>query len=629
MEEIKRPPHLYLVTKDQEKVIKTRSDNPKLKQPFQKINYTEEQLAEYIKCKRDILYFADNYFYNVTIDGGLTKIKLWDFQREVLQAMFDERYIVINSSRQIGKSMLYSIFCCHCMIFGDYKKIALLANKGDSSRGILNEKIKVAYEHLPIWMQQGVTTLNVGSIDLENHSSIKAYATTPDSVRSISCNVLICDEAAIIRDNLWAEFARSSFPTISAGKTSKIFIVSTPKGYNFFYDIVANAKLGKNKFRCFEFMWDVRPDRDEDWKNGEIALFGEDYFLQEYCHSFIGVKGTLVRGSILKKIIDDVTDNDYELNIKKLKRFKDLEKYFKNIRIYKQPTEDHTYIISCDSATNTDEMTGDSASIQILDVTELPFVQVGVVDFIDDTSYLEIPFVQVALAKIYNNAMIFNENNEGAGREANITISNEIGYENVYWQNKIAGYRTDVLSKSKGCANLKNAIEHGYIKLYDKITLYQLNQFGKKKNSYKAINGLDDAVMALIGCLYFLQLSQGEFDDLFKEKYIPLPPLSDVLKLIHTTVNDRIDESVVETDEGIEFKNKVLNEANNRISLNDLIDTIGNDPIALNRVLNKEKQMVRTIKGHEAKNDLMHDLFIKYDDDDDEVKNIDDLIFGD
>lgn len=633
-------PNHKLMTNSQIQKIKTHSFNPRLKQPFQKIEYTEEQIKEYIKCKEDVVYYANEYFYNTTIDGGLTKITLWDFQVEVLRAMQNERFIIINSSRQIGKSMLYSIYISWYMIFHDYKKVAIIANKAGTVKGILNEKIKVAYEQLPYWLQQAPTVWNVLGFSLENNSTVNVYATTPDTVRSISCNILIIDEAAIIRDSLWNEFAKSSFPVISAGKSSKIFIVSTPKSYNHFYYLVTNAKLKKNNFHAFEFMWDVRPDRDEAWKQGEIALFGEDYFNQEYCCGFIGTSGSLIRGTILKKIIDDATETNYELDITKIRKLKNLNKYFKNIRIFKEPIEDHIYITSLDDATETDEEDNDGACIQILDITSLPFEQVAVADFVDDTSYLEIPYVEVALAKIYNNSWIFNENNDGACREANITIVNEIGYEYIYWKSgeKIAGYRTNTITKSKGCANLKQAVEHGYLKLYDRVTLTQLNQFGKVKESYKAITGSDDNIMSLIGTLHFLQLAQEDIEYIFSDRFYQLPPVADLLKIIHTTVNDSLDENITQKEDGmIEFKNQILNmKEDDRFSLNDLIDTVGSDPATIMRQMERRKNITQTVSGKEYGNkdealDLVMMGFQEHDTDDEpkRKKTIDDYLFDD
>lgn len=296
------------------------------------------------------------------------------------------------------------------------------------------------------------------------------------------------------------------------------------------------------------------------------------------------------------------------------------------------PEPGHLYITSLDSATNTDESDGDSACIQILDITQLPFVQVAVADFIDDTSYLEIPYVQVELAKIYNNAYIFNENNEGAGRESNHIIINEIGYENIFWEKpKLPGYRTTVLTKAKGCQNLKQLIERGYLKLYDNTTVHQLFQFAKKNNSYEATEGHhDDSVMSLVGCLFFLQLSQERIEEVFTDPdcYYRLPSIVDLLKIIYTTRYESIEEAVEINEDGTTFQNKLLNQRQG-MSLNEMIESGMDDPLTLFRAQEKLRSSVTTVRGAEYdQNDDDDFTFVGVEESRKKRKRtIDDLIF--
>ena len=62
-------------------------------------------------------------------------------------------------------------------MFQEHKTVALLANKGDAAREIL-DRIKIAYEALPQWMQQGVVEWNKGSVQFENGCKIIAAATS-------------------------------------------------------------------------------------------------------------------------------------------------------------------------------------------------------------------------------------------------------------------------------------------------------------------------------------------------------------------------------------------------------------------------------------------------------------------
>lgn len=613
--------------------VKMCAFNKKLKAPDQMIDYTPEQLQDYIECKKSVVTFAERHCKIVTIDGGLQKMELWDFQKEILQEMQDGRFIAMNGSRQCSKSQIFSIFCCWYLIFHDYKKIAIMAHKLGAIKEVLNQKIKICFENLPVHITQGVTVWNVNSFELENHSSIGIYATTESSVRGLTCNILVLDEVAIIREKLYEEFSRSSFPVISSGQTSKIFLFSTPKGMgNHWHEIVTKAKMKKSIFKLFEIPWYRIPGRTQKWFDDEKSMYGDDYVQQEYCCAFIGTSNSLIKGSVLTELINNIHQNEYSIEIKDEPLFDQLEKYHNNIKIFKLPRPGRLYISSVDSATNTDEESGDGACLQMLDITELPFEQVAVADFIDDTSYLEIPYVQVELARIYNNAVIFNENNCGASRENNRTLVSEIGYENIFWENsKISGYRTTTISKSRGCQNLKQLIERGYLKLYDNTTVNQLFQFAKKNNSYEANEGHhDDSIMALIGAIFFLQLSQERIEEVFTDPdcYYRLPSIVDLLKIIYTTRYEAIEEAVEITADGANFQNKLLNQRQGQ-SLNALIESGMDDPLTLLRAQERMRSAVTTMRGAEYDQDDDDDFtFLGVDDSAKKRKRtIDDLIF--
>ena len=63
----------------------TYRDNPLLKKAGVKIEYTQEQVDEYIKCAKDPVYFAENYVTIVNVDVGLMKFKMWPFQKDMIR----------------------------------------------------------------------------------------------------------------------------------------------------------------------------------------------------------------------------------------------------------------------------------------------------------------------------------------------------------------------------------------------------------------------------------------------------------------------------------------------------------------------------------------------------------------
>jgi len=262
--------------------FKSYNGNPNLKRSGVAVNWTPDIIAEYAKCSQDVIYFVENYMKIINVDRGLINFEPYDYQREMLKSMTEERYTIIATARQAGKSTVTVAFILWYILFNSDKTVALLANKGETAREILG-KVQLAYQHLPKWLQQGVTEWNKGSFELENNSRVIAAATSSDNIRGYAINLIFIDEAAFIEN--WDEFFTSVYPTISSGTSTKLILVSTPNGLNHFYHIWTNAQLGKNSYKPIMVHWSAVPGRDEAWKQATLAAmnFDTQKFDQEYC----------------------------------------------------------------------------------------------------------------------------------------------------------------------------------------------------------------------------------------------------------------------------------------------------------------------------------------------------------
>lgn len=160
--------------------------NPNLPKAYTKYNWTQNQVQEYIKCKEDPVYFAETYFKIVHVDHGIVPFKLYEFQREAVEAFKHTRKLVINASRQVGKTSIATVIILHYALFNDSKKIALLANKADMAQEILS-RIQLAYEYLPSWLKCGVAEWNKRRVEFDNGSIILAAASSASSIRGNSC----------------------------------------------------------------------------------------------------------------------------------------------------------------------------------------------------------------------------------------------------------------------------------------------------------------------------------------------------------------------------------------------------------------------------------------------------------
>lgn len=256
--------------------------NNNLKKSNVLIQWSQDNVQEYLKCAKDPIYFAENYIKIVHVDRGLIPMKMYDYQKSIVDLITNNRRVAVLTSRQAGKTTTAVAVILHYILFNEHKTVALLANKGDAAREIL-ERIKIAYEALPKWMQQGVKEWNKGNIELENGCKVFAGSTTSSAIRGKSISFLYLDEVAFIEG--YDEFFASVYPTISSGQETKILMTSTPNGLNHFYKTCEGAKEGRNGYKYLEVMWYDVPGRDEAWKRETLEAldFDMEKFEQEYC----------------------------------------------------------------------------------------------------------------------------------------------------------------------------------------------------------------------------------------------------------------------------------------------------------------------------------------------------------
>ena len=171
--------------------------NPNLKRSNVPIQFTNDNIQEYVKCSKDAIYFITNYVQIINIDKGLIPFDLYDFQEDMVETFETNRFVICKLPRQSGKSTTVTAYMLWLVLFSDNQNIAILANKGALARELLG-KIQLAYEHLPVWLQQGITVWNKGNIELENGSKIVAAATSSSAIRGGSYNLIFLDEFAFL-----------------------------------------------------------------------------------------------------------------------------------------------------------------------------------------------------------------------------------------------------------------------------------------------------------------------------------------------------------------------------------------------------------------------------------------------
>ena len=466
--------------------------NPNLKNVGQKIEWTEETLTEYMKCKEDPEHFIANFVKIIHVDKGLVPFEMYDYQKDMIHKFNDNRFVICKMPRQTGKSTTIIAFLLHYILFNESVNVAILANKGATARELLS-RLQLAYEHLPKWLQQGAVVWNKGNIEVENGSKVIAAATSSSAVRGSSFNIIFLDEFAHVPQNIAEQFFTSVYPTISSGESTKVLIVSTPLGMNMFYKMWIESIENRNDYVPIEVHWSEMPGRDEKWKIETIRNTSEVQFTQEFECEFVGSTYTLIAPSKLRTLV-----------------FKTPIHSNNNLDVYEEPIKNHTYALVADTAQGKGL---DYSAFNVFDVSGMPYKQVA--KFRDNTiSPMLYPNIIFNVGNKYNQAHVLIEVND-IGSQVADTLHYDLEYENImiitmrgragqqigggFAKNIQLGLRTSKQIKRIGCATLKDLIEQDQLIIPDFETIRELTTFALTNNTYQAEEGsYDDLAMTLV-----------------------------------------------------------------------------------------------------------------------------------
>jgi len=481
--------------------------NPLLKKANTPIEFTQEQVLEFVKCKDDPVYFANNYIKIVSLDEGLTQFHPYDFQEKLIRRFHEHRFNICKMPRQTGKSTTVVSYLLHYLIFNDSVNIGILANKAATARELL-QRLATAYENLPKWMQQGIISWNKGSIELENGSKILAASTSASAVRGMSFNILFLDEFAFVPNHIADSFFASVYPTITSGKSTKVIIVSTPHGMNHFYRMWHDAEKGKNEYVPTDVHWSEVPGRDNEWKKQTIANTSEQQFKIEFECEFLGSIDTLIAPSKLRSFI-------YDSPLKKNA----------GLDVYEVSQENKDYVITVDVARGVSE---DYSAFVVVDITEFPHKVVAKYRN-NEIKPMLFPNIIWEVAKSYNNAYILCEVNDIGDQVASI-IQYDLEYQNLLMcsmrgragqivgqgfsgKKTQLGVKMSKTVKKVGALNLKTMIEEDKLLFKDYEIISELTTFIQKNNSFEAEDGCnDDLAMCLV--IYAWLVAQDYFKEL-------------------------------------------------------------------------------------------------------------------
>jgi hypothetical protein len=467
-------------------------------------------VEEYKRCAKDATYFIRNYCYIAEPIKGRIPFHLYDYQSKAIADFEEHRYNIVLKGRQIGISTAAACYALWLMLFHKDKKVLVIATKQDTAKEMI-EKVKFAFDGLPVWLQSKCVENNKTSLKFKNGSSIRAASAAGDAARSLALSLLILDEAAFIPkvDDIWT----AALPTLSTG--GKAILISTPNGMgNFFHKkwVQATADVEfpsdtvlerEMDFNPIKLDWRVHPERTQEWRDRMGRAQGEDKARQEFDADFLGSGANFFDPYKIDRLIKEIKEAKLEPSFK-LKENTD-------VWFWKDKEEGHKYIISADVAR------GDGVDFSAFHVIDLETCE-QVAEFrgrIDTRAYGDL-LVQMAIK--YNHAILVVER-ESVGWAVLQQII-DTGYSNLFYMSRdykvievhrninnhfyaeekrlVAGFTTNMVTRPLVLNKLDMYMREADLKINSLRTLHEMEVFIWNKGKAEAQEGYnDDLIMAL------------------------------------------------------------------------------------------------------------------------------------
>ena len=477
-------------------------NNPNLPAEGSVFEYSTQQIKHLKKSSQNLLYFAENFFYIISLDEGKQLIKLHSVQKRALRKMRDNRFFILLASRQIGKTTMMTIYALWIACFNKDQKILIVANKEGTAIEIM-QRIRMAYEELPNWIKPAVKEYGKTSVTLANGTRIGISTTTGTAARGQSVNVLILDELAFIEPHLVDEFWKSVYPIISSSKKSKIFIASTANGTgNLFYRLYEAAENGSSNWSSDKILWNEIPGRDEQWKKDTIASIGSmEAFNQEFNCEFLDSGESSLNEELFAKLMQNIEEPKFVF---------DEGSYL----LWDEPKQDSIYIASVDTS---EGVGADSSCVHIFDYSDLTNIKQVATFHSNSISPVNFTEKVYEILQHWGNPLVCIERNN-CGAQVVDNLRKNHNYENIIsWGSSAAGRSKSQLgivahtnTKYKGVTNMRYWVnELQAVHLRDVNLVKELRDFVRYPNgTWAAKRGAgyhDDRVMSLIWNLIILE----------------------------------------------------------------------------------------------------------------------------
>ena len=170
------------------------------------------------------------------------KWKIDGKRREILND--PSRYKIVSSGRRFGKSYFSVLFLLNKPLEANERRWIVFPTYRQAKM--------VSWNLLKSIFANKQATINETelSITLDNGAKIELKgADKPDSLRGVSTTMVVMDEYAFMKENVWGEIIQ---PTLAESKGEALF-VGTPSGLNHFYDLFVKGQSDNGDYKSWQF----------------------------------------------------------------------------------------------------------------------------------------------------------------------------------------------------------------------------------------------------------------------------------------------------------------------------------------------------------------------------------------
>ena len=552
----------------------------------------KQQLQEYFKCKRDPIYFIENYV-QLELPGGNQLMKMYKPQKRFLRTLLADHHVIALKSRQIGISTLAQAYIVYTCTFYKNAVIGVVSRDGAESTDFCR-KVMSMLQNLPPFLRPKFKKDTEQTFILDNGCKFYASqvnASNPGALfRGKAITIAVIDEAAFINkvDEAYTGMApalmKSQKVAASKGVPFGTLIISTPNRTvgmgKWYYQRWAQAQERETIFVPEKIHWtQVKEFRDDpNWYKTQCELLGNIQWKidQELEMKFVASSNSFFDSDIILKLNDSEEEPRSVLNVNRYQ-----------LRQYVQPDPNKFYLIGVDTAS---EAGPDYSAIQVVDYET--FEQCA--EFKDHLRVDEFCKVIDLVNKIYPNNMLVVE-------------SNSYGNQVVEFLTQTGTYYRMYQQKNK---NSKNANANASRYKYGLYTGPQTRPLivDALYTCIKEDPGLIKAqrtILELIGLIVKgngrVEADEGEHDDLSFAlgfcAYVKLydPPIGMATQFMHTNIVDQIVDTV-----GMNFDNEVFNSEIYGLSTEAGEDSIGANEKSNRLIHNHIKSNLHGMMGQDG-----------------------------